>query len=621
MKLSLGVLLMAIIIFVVSLGLLFLQSRWIIRQQAMSRANSVLSTTMHRITRFLSTVETACDINEWLVMKSLQPDSLLACSRLIVMLNGNVNGCSITTKPNLFPQYGRYFSAYTIREGDSIITEREKEYEYFDKVWYKTPYTLGKPCWVDPFYDNIEGLHIEEAIASYWKPLYRQDGEFVGVISTDLSLPTLYNTIATEHPYPNAYFIMTGREGQYLIHPDSTRVMQQTIFSHADPDRQSDLIALGHEMTAGHQGAMWVIIDQRPCLVCYQPVPGTPWSLAIVCPESDILKPYYKLAYILIPLLIAGMLLILLFCLRSVSMDTMPLNHLLHLSQQIAEGNLSEQIPHSSRQDAIGRLQNSFAAMQESIDRHVSDIRQANEEATRRNEQLAAARKAAEEADRQKTLFIQNMTHQIRTPLNIIMGFAQVLRDDLGLIPEEEVRSITDMMGHNTKTLNRMVLMLFDSSDSGLAEELKTHKHETVNCVNLARECIKLTKERFSNLNISLEYDVSDDLCMRTNRKYLIHSLLELLYNAAKYSDGQHIKMKVTQTGPTVSFIFQDTGPGIPESYRERMYTPFTKVNDLSEGLGLGLPLVLRHVSVLGGKLILDEDYHDGCRFTVELPL
>ena len=68
-------------------------------------------------------------------------------------------------------------------------------------------------------------------------------------------------------------------------------------------------------------------------------------------------------------------------------------------------------------------------------------------------------------------------------------------------------------------------------------------------------------------------------------------------------------------------FIVEDTGKGIAEADRERLFKFFTKVDDLSEGLGLGLPLSKRHAQNLGGDIILDTDYHDGCRFIVEIPL
>ena len=195
-KLSLGIILMAIPIVVLSLGILFIQSRNNIKKEATEHANSVLKTTMQRINRYMGAVETATDINDWEIIKNLQPDSLLAYSHYIVTLNGYVDGCSISTEPNIFPQYGRYFSAYTVRETDTITTVIEEEYEYFEKVWYKTPHLLGKPCWV-VYYDEADSLALtlDGMIASYSKPLYDDDKHFIGVISTDLSLIRLSSII------------------------------------------------------------------------------------------------------------------------------------------------------------------------------------------------------------------------------------------------------------------------------------------------------------------------------------------------------------------------------------------------------------------------------------------
>lgn len=620
-KLSFGILMLTVLVFVLTLGLLFLQSRYLIRKEALERATSVLKTTAVRVERNLNTVENATNANDWFITENLHPDSLLAYSHRIVRYNINVNGCSITTEPYTLPQYGRYFSAYSVREGDSIETVREAEYEYFDKVWYKTPKTLGKPCWIDPFDDYNEGtLSSPELIASYCKPLHDTEGRFIGVISTDLSLRRLAETILAEHPYPHSYFILIGERGNYYVHPDTARLFNKTIFSDIDPKQHADIIALGHEMTAGKQGNLRVFIDGKPCLVCYQPVKGTHWSLGLVCPDSDILQEYHRQAYIIAPLLIIGLLLILLLCNRVVNHAVRPLNRLLKQSQRIAEGHYDEQIPHTKRGDAVGRLQNSFALMQDSLDHHISDIQRVNDEMAKRNEELDEASRLAEEASKQKTAFIQNMSHQIRTPLNIIMGFSQVLGENTGQMPKEEAKNIIDMIDHNSKTLTRMVLMLFDSSDSGLAEELNSSKHEKVSCNDVARESIEMTHLHVPNLPILFETTLPDSFCIQTNRLYLIRSLRELLYNAAKYSDGKNISLKVTETESTVRFTFEDTGLGIPEDYRDKMFELFTKVNELSEGLGLGLPLAKRHIVNLGGDLFLDTSYTDGCRFIIELP-
>ena len=141
-----------------------------------------------------------------------------------------------------------------------------------------------------------------------------------------------------------------------------------------------------------------------------------------------------------------------------------------------------------------------------------------------------------------------------------------------------------------------------------------------MSCNEIAQECVALTHELFPDLPIRFITDVSDDFCINTSHLYLMRSIRELLYNAAKYSDGQNISIRVTEMGSNVRFVVQDTGPGIEEEMAGRMFEMFTKVNDISEGLGLGLALARRHIRNLGGEMFLDLDYHDGCRFVIELP-
>jgi len=623
LKLSVGILLLSVLIFVIALGTLFTQSRRIIKEEARERAVTVLNTTSLRLERYLDIVETATNISATLLMEHFEPDSMLACSHRILQLNGDIDGCSISAEPNMFRQYGYHFSAYTIREGDSIASTIEEPYDYFSKEWYKSPIEHEKGCWVDFYFDSDSlELTIDGLLASYGKALYDTDGQLKGVISSDLSLSHLHKVVSAEKPYPNSYFVMTGKKGNLFIHPDTTRLYTETIFDGRNPIDNPEIFALGHEMINGKEGTMYINIDGRPCLVCYHPVRGTQWSLALICPDSDILQAYHRLAYIVVPLLCLGLLLILLVCRHTVTHSIMPLNQLITQAKRITQGHQDLPIRHTERQDAVGQLQNSFAYMQEFLNFHEGSIRWVVEQNQQRNDELEIASNLAEEAIRQKTIFIQNMTHQIRTPLNIIMGFAQVAGEGMWQLPEEERKSIADMMDHNAKTLYRMVLMLYDSSDTGnnLAMEIN-RQHSTEACNEVVREVIANTVEHFPNLKIGFQTNVSDDFCINTNRPYLMRSLRELLYNAAKYSDGQHISIQVMDTDTVVRFIVEDTGPGIAMENQARMFDAFTKIDDLSEGLGLGLPLTLRHITNLGGTITIDPDYHDGCRFIVEIPI
>ncbi|MCR5473324.1 MAG: histidine kinase [Prevotella sp.] len=629
-KLSLWVLIMAVPVFCGSVGLLFYHSQGMIRGEAVQRANVMLDVSLQRIHRYLITVETATNSYSWLIEKSMQPDSLMAISERIVRFNPYSDGCAISIEPDVIPQYPRHLMAYSIRkDSDSITTTLEKDYNYFTKEWYATPRDSHKPAWV-VYYDEANRLNLDQdgMIATYSRPLYDAQHQYIGVVSTEMSLLHISEILAGEKPYPNSYFILLDEKGRYVGHPDSTRLFNKTIFSVANLQKQKDLIVLGHEMTKGNQGEMSVTINDVPSLVCYKPVPGTSWSLAIVCPDSDILKDYYRFIFIAVTLLIVALAFIAFYCYKMMARSLSPLRQLLCKTQEIAKGDLKVEIERIPRIDEMGCLQNSYVTMLESLRQYMDSVRAASDKAHKYNEELEKATLLVQEADRQKTSFIQNMTHQVRTPLNVIMGYAQILNSPstpilpCDCVSEEEIKGLTATMEHNSKLLTRLILMLLDSSDSTFSETAISREREAVSANSAMMEMVDYVMQLYPDLHvIRFETEVPDDLLITTNRRFLQYSLAEVLLNAVKYSDGQHIMTRITRTDTAIRFIIEDTGKGIAEADRERIFKFFTKVDDFSEGLGLGLPLTRRHVKNLGGKFWLDTNYHDGCRFIFEFPL
>lgn len=369
--------------------------------------------------------------------------------------------------------------------------------------------------------------------------------------------------------------------------------------------------------------------DTEDAHVFYDELPDTDWTLALICPDSEFEKSYRQLAHIAYFLFIGGLLLILIICYLLTRHTIKPLHKLLAHTKNIVSGKYAEVIPRSNHKDAIGRLQNSVVVMQQSLLEHVDSIRKTGEETKKHNEELARAQMLAEEGVQKKAIFIQNVSHQMRTPLNIVMGFADVLGESLAaqqdsasqsLLQDAELADITETMTHNAIHLRRMVQMLYDSSEYGTSQELFSGKSEYVTINNIAQECIEYTRERFPKTTINFESNIPPRAVVKTNHLYLMRTLRELLFNAAKYSDGQHIMLRISETISTIRFTVEDVGPGIPSDTLGMIFKPFVKVDDLSEGLGLGLPLAKRHALSLGGDLLYDVDYHDGCRFILEVP-
>jgi signal transduction histidine kinase len=424
--------------------------------------------------------------------------------------------------------------------------------------------------------------------------------------------------------------MLLGPVGGYLIHPDSKLLFKKTIFSATDSIEHPDVIQLGREMTAGHQGMMHVTLNNVLCHVCYTPLSDTGWSIALVCHDDDVLRDYRHLLIVMIVIVIIGMVLILWITRRVVQRNIGHLNELMEATKKLAEGNYDTLIPSSKHKDAVGKLQNAFRKMQMAIISHLETIKENDKEIQIESEELEHTLPIAQETAKRRQQFIQNVSRQISTPINIIEGLVRVMHAHIvdrcnnksaqQSLQNDETRNITKTMKHNASHLNRITLMLYDSSDTGIADTSRYLKNDIVSCNEVAKECVNHTLRLYPVQDIHFETELSDSFCVKSNHLYLMRTIRELLHNAVKFSDGQHIALRVMQTETAVRFIVEDVGPGLPKDSEDLIFVPFTKVDNLSEGLGLGLPLCKSHMVGLGGDLFYDADYQQGCRFIIEVP-
>ena len=623
LKLSFGITMFLMLIFTISLGILFVRSRQMVKEEAISRAELELENLVQRVNGAMNEVELVTKSAEWhLTDDQLHPDSILNHARQIVAMNPNFDGCSISMEPNYFPQIGRYFSVYAYNDNvrDTLIAKVESPYDYFDKVYYKTPISLGKPSWVEAYSEDTEGVttdDFENMIVSYCVPLYNSKKEVIGVISTDLSMPWLSELVSEFKPYKNSYSLMLGADGQYLIHPDTTKLMKKTIFTDLDPSDQQDLIALGHEMIAGNKGIMSVKVDGNRCIALYQSLHRAPWSVVLICQESEIMAGYTKLLYILIPLMVFGLLVILAFCLNVITHMVNPINSLTEKLSYITNGHYDEPIERTDRYDVIGRLQNNFAEMQKALADHISNLQEVNVATEKMNKELEEASEEARLADEKKNEFLKDVTHQIRTPLNIINGFIQVLRDDYEAIPKEEINNILDTMQTNAVSISRMVNMLLVIANN----DVKVKTTEAVNVRKLVDFLAYLFETTPPHMvSLITDVQVNDDFVVKSNWEFLGKALAELEYNAKKFTTEGYVKLSARAEGLTVVFEVEDTGPGISKETQEKLFATFEKGDIFNEGLGLGLPCCRQMIRILGGDLRYDTNYTNGSRFIVIIP-
>jgi len=395
-RLSLWTVLFAGLIFVAALGIFFNESRRTVRQEAIDRATQILTGTVQHVDNILTQVKVATDNTDWLITRHLDaPDSMFVYSRRILLNNPNLNGCSISFEPFYFKEKGQYFSAYSLNSGGVIQTTQEgnDHYQYFSMDWYQLPKLLDKPCWTEPFVDyNPEGFSSKEMIISYCKPIKDDNGEFIGTISVDLSLEWLSRTISAVKPYPNSYTIMIGKGGTFFVHPDTTKLFYQTIFTQTMLEPDTAITGLGHAMQAGQEGFRQLEIGGKYCYVLYKPLSDTGWSVGLVCPERDILNGYYHLINTIIGIVIIGLFLMLMVFSGIISKQLEPLEELAYQAEAIASGRLDEELSDLHRDDEIGQLSKSFHHMQQSLVRQIEELKIANEQKGRIEGELKIAR-------------------------------------------------------------------------------------------------------------------------------------------------------------------------------------------------------------------------------------
>lgn len=238
------------------------------------------------------------------------------------------------------------------------------------------------------------------------------------------------------------------------------------------------------------------------------------------------------------------------------------------------------------------------------------------------NKELLIARDKAKEAERMKIKFIQNMSHEVRTPLNIISGFAQVISEPNNNITEEERAEIAARIANSTNNIVNIINEILDISGKESIHYID--KNDVVYCNEVARNVLDQFVDNEEGNEVRFESDLKDSYKIKTNKQEVEKILGNLLKNACKFTEKGIVTVNChldEMENDMVCFSITDTGMGIKEGEEEKIFEHFYKVDAYKEGVGLGLPLARRVARQLGGDVVLDTSYKEGSRFILKLPV
>ncbi|MDQ3521464.1 MAG: ATP-binding protein, partial [Gemmatimonadota bacterium] len=226
-------------------------------------------------------------------------------------------------------------------------------------------------------------------------------------------------------------------------------------------------------------------------------------------------------------------------------------------------------------------------------------------------------------ASRAKSNFLAVMSHELRTPMNAIIGYSELLGDELTgpLLPrqKEQVERIQASSRHLLQLINEV--LAFARIDAG-REELEI---DTVELYQLVRDTAAVVLPLAELKHLAFRLDLPDGAALvHTDAPKVRQILLNLLSNSVKFTETGEVVLRARVDGEMIQLEVRDTGIGIPEDQMQNIFDPFWQAeqstNRRAEGTGLGLSVMRQMVRLLGGEVLLDSMPGEGTSFLVRLP-
>ena len=395
-------------------------SKAIVSSEETSLYESYLDVTSQNVQRMLSDVRVA-SLNHVTEIESNigQADKMAAIVKEMVEQNPSIRGCGISFVENYYPQKGRWYCPYAVRNDNSTIAQRtigDSRHNYLKEEWFTEALKAQGGYWSNPFFDATDSI----PLVAYLLPIHNKQGKTVAVLGTDISLKIISEHIKTnrisavdsikynssiendslkltvenggETPTVNTinwrfihYPFIIDKDGTFLVHPDSNRVGNDNYFVLAKETTDTIDDYVGRQMVAGAKGT-WMKdgdaayfdffdIKGQSVYVFYQPVEDTSWSIALAVPRImvdslAIGSGIVMLVFIALALLVAH--LVGRFVIRRA---TKPLNQLASSADEVAKGNFNAPLPQIKHKDEIRQLRDSFEGMQSSLKTYIDELK------------------------------------------------------------------------------------------------------------------------------------------------------------------------------------------------------------------------------------------------------
>ncbi|OAG28039.1 sensor histidine kinase [Thermodesulfatator autotrophicus] len=286
------------------------------------------------------------------------------------------------------------------------------------------------------------------------------------------------------------------------------------------------------------------------------------------------------------------------------------LNKFIKTAKEIEKGNLNARVNIKSK-DEWQILSECFNSMIEKLLKHQEKLK---EEVKKATQELYQAYSDLKKAEKYRSEFFSNITHELKTPVTAIKGTIELI-ERKGNIDQRQI----EIIKKNIEKLAKMIKDLLDYSkiQSGQVELMK----EENSILDTIEDAVLMVSPLANPKNIEIELKGKDSLAYFDHEK-IQQVVSNLLVNAIKFSPpGEKIIVSVSENENKVIVSIEDFGPGIPEEEKEKVFQKFYRIaKDQREGIGLGLAICKGIIESHGGQIWVEDPEHPGCVFKFTLP-
>ena len=497
---------------------------------------------------------------------------------------------------------------YTLSGETKYIPEALDSDIEFTLPHYTEAKRLNEPIYTDPVIHEIDGKRFAMFTLTY--PINDIEGNFIGAVTVDLFLDDIYAELHEEEIYDTGYVSIVNGNENIIYSPNYEDIGKKWSDTNLDFFIPSDKTKPDTIDTESKN-------DDRIILsvnTIYVPQLGSHFYVAAVAPLSEIDSEGRRTAVILVIVSIAIVLAIAVFLFYLISKITAPIREITDNIDEIAGGEYSARIK-GKYNDEFEVVKDSVNTMAESIEQHIAEIKEQQEE-------LIVAKELAEKGNQAKSDFLSNMSHEMRTPMNAIIGMSTMAKQ------AETAEKKDYYLSRIENSSGQLLSVIDDVLEMSKIEEKKLE----IDCYDFdfdemlkgVTSVIKYqANEKKQNFTKQVDSSIPKRLVGDSNR--LAQVIGNLLSNAVKFTPaGGEIKYVAELVGEKDGIVeirheVIDNGIGISLEKQAKLFKPFEQADNSTSrkfgGTGLGLAVSKYIVQMMDGEVALESEEGKGSRF------